>query len=227
MLECVNIRKDYYDRNSGMSFPVLQDCSLRLEEGRILGLMGGSGSGKSTLARILLRLIPADGGHIFYKNRDVTDFTERRLAGLGFRQEVQWISQRPEGAFDPLMVLGKSLVEPLAYCDRKWTEAMVGEVLDKVKLNRNILERYPHQVSGGELQRLNLARSLLLEPRVIIFDEPTSMLDMSVQAQVLHVLRDIQEAEGLSYIFISHDRDVLEWLTGDILRLEDGVLRRD
>lgn len=222
MLELKNIHKEYYDRKEKKSFTVLEDCSLRLAPGEILGLMGGSGSGKSTLARIILRLIEADRGSILLDERDVTQLKGKEL--LSFRKKVQFISQRPESFFDPVFTLGKSLREVMEIHGLALDEIKLQEIMELVKLKQGLLDRYPHQVSGGEIQRLSLARALLLEPEYLLLDEPTSMLDISVQAQVLQLLKEIHQERKIAYLLISHDRALVEWFCQRSLKLIKGKL---
>ena len=220
MLKAENISKSFIDRSSGKSFRLLQDVSLEIAPGEAVALMGGSGSGKSTLARLLLRLLPCDAGKIYFRGTDVTKLSGQELAG--FRRAVQFISQRPERFLDPRKTLGYSLREALEVFSLPYVEEQALAMLDLVKLNAKLLERYPHQVSGGEIQRICLVRALLLEPELLILDEPTSMLDISVQAQILHLLKDIRAQKQIAYLFISHDRLISEWLCDRVVRIEQG-----
>ena len=222
MLEGRNISKKYKDRNSGKQFTVLDNVSLTVDQGEAVGLMGGSGSGKSTLAKILLRLIAADSGKIFFAGDDITNLSGRRLKK--FRQAVQFIPQRPESFLDPMLTLGQSLYEPFAIFSRSADKERILKLLDLVKLNKEILNRYPHQVSGGEIQRICIARAMLLEPRLLILDEPTSMLDVSVQAQILQLLKQIRQEREIAYLYISHDPQLAEWLCDRILVIKNGRL---
>ena len=185
--------------------------------------MGGSGSGKSTLARILLRLLPCDTGKIYFQGQDITNATGKDLSS--FRRNVQFISQRPESFLDPRQTLGSSLQEAFTVFNLPYDEEKIKEMLDLVKLNAELLQRYPHQVSGGEIQRICLVRALLLEPKLLVLDEPTSMLDISVQAQILHLLRDIRREKQLAYLFITHDKQLAEWLCDRVLHIEQGKLK--
>ena len=225
MLSCDGICKKYYNRNTNQKFTVLDNCSLQLDEGECVGIMGQSGSGKTTLARIFLRLIEPDAGKVFFEGQDITDLKGSALKP--FRSQVQLISQRPESFFDPIFKLGKSLREPLKIFNRydKNSEERIKELLELVQLNTAVLDRYPHQVSGGEIQRLSIARALLLKPKVLVLDEPTSMLDISVQAQILHLLKDIQKSNGLTYMLIAHDKAVCDFLCSRIVKIEKGVLK--
>lgn len=225
MLSCDGICKKYYNRNTNQKFIVLDNCSLQLDEGECVGIMGQSGSGKTTLARIFLRLIEPDAGKVFFEGQDITALKGSALKP--FRSQVQLISQRPESFFDPIFKLGKSLREPLKIFNRydKNSEENIKELLELVQLNTAVLDRYPHQVSGGEIQRLSIARALLLKPKVLVLDEPTSMLDISVQAQILHLLKDIQKSNGLTYMLIAHDKAVCDFLCSRVVRIEKGVLK--
>ena len=220
MLKAENISKSFIDRSSGKSFRLLQDVSLEIAPGEAVALMGGSGSGKSTLARLLLRLLPCDAGKIYFRGTEITELSGKELAG--FRRSVQFISQRPESFLDPRKTLSYSLREALEVFSLPYAEEQALEMLDLVKLNAKLLERYPHQVSGGEIQRICLVRALLLEPELLILDEPTSMLDISVQAQILHLLKDIRTQKQIAYLFISHDRLISEWLCDRVVRIEQG-----
>lgn len=201
----------------------MQDVSLEIAPGEAVALMGGSGSGKSTLARLLLRLLPCDAGKIYFRGTEITELSGKELAG--FRRSVQFISQRPESFLDPRKTLDYSLHEALEVFSLPYAEEQALEMLDLVKLNAKLLERYPHQVSGGEIQRICLVRALLLEPELLILDEPTSMLDISVQAQILHLLKDIRAQKQIAYLFISHDRLISEWLCDRVVRIEQGLIR--
>ena len=223
MLKAENISKSFIDRSSGKSFRLLQDVSLEIAPGEAVALMGGSGSGKSTLARLLLRLLPCDTGKIYFRGTDITELSGKELAG--FRRSVQFISQRPESFLDPRKTLSYGLREALEVFSLPYAEEQALEMLDLVKLNAKLLERYPHQVSGGEIQRICLVRALLLEPELLILDEPTSMLDISVQAQILHLLKDIRAQKQIAYLFISHDRLISEWLCDRVVRIEQGLIR--
>lgn len=223
MLKAENISKSFVDRSDGKNFELLHDVSLELKSGEAVALMGGSGSGKSTLARILLRLLSCDSGKIYFQGQDITKVTGKDLSV--FRRNVQFISQRPESFLDPRQTLGCSLKEAFTVFNLSYDEEKIKEMLDLVKLNAELLQRYPHQVSGGEIQRICLVRALLLEPKLLILDEPTSMLDISVQAQILHLLRDIRMEKQLAYLFITHDKQLAKWLCDRVLHIEQGQLK--
>lgn len=223
MLKAENISKSFIDRSNGKTFELLHDVSLEIKAGEAVALMGGSGSGKSTLARILLRLLSCDSGKIYFQGQDITKVTGKDLSV--FRRNVQFISQRPESFLDPRQTLGCSLKEVFTVFNLSYDEEKIKAMLDLVKLNAELLQRYPHQVSGGEIQRICLVRALLLEPKLLVLDEPTSMLDISVQAQILHLLRDIRREKQLAYLFITHDKQLAECLCDRVLHIEQGQLK--
>ena len=223
MLKAENIFKSFVDRSNGKTFELLHDVSLELKSGEAVALMGGSGSGKSTLARILLRLLPCDSGKIYFQEQEISNAAGKDLKN--FRRNVQFISQRPESFLDPRQTLGCSLKEAFTVFNLSYDEDKIKAMLDLVKLNAELLQRYPHQVSGGEIQRICLVRALLLEPKLLILDEPTSMLDISVQAQILHLLRDIRQEKQLAYLFITHDKQLAKWLCDRVLHIEQGQLK--
>lgn len=220
MLEMRDVCKSYSGKNR---VEVLDHVSLGLKAGRTLGLMGQSGSGKSTIARILLLQETADAGAVYFHGKRAEPKNRRMMKD--FRKRVQYISQHPESFLDPNWKIGKSVLEGAAvYGEKKEAQERLGTLLEQVKLNRAVLDRYPHQVSGGEIQRAALCRALLLRPEALILDEATSMLDVSVQAQILNILKEIQEKEGLAYLLISHDKEVVSWFTDDIVELKGGRL---
>lgn len=221
MLEARKITKYYEDRVNTKKL-VLQDCDLLLQRQTICGLMGESGSGKSTLARILLGVTKPDSGEVFYQKKAIAAFNKAEKRE--WRRTIQFISQRPEAFFDPKMKLGKSLLEVLAIWKMPVVLSEVCRQLEAVNLKPEVLQRYPFQLSGGELQRLSICRALLVQPEILILDEPTSMLDISVQAEILHMLKSLQREKKMTYLFISHDFQVLNWLCDEIKILKDGKL---
>ena len=225
MLSVRNVSKTFHGNWGQKSVAALSNIDLELKCGEALGLMGPSGCGKTTLARIILRLISADSGEIRYQDNDITQRKGRQL--LPFRREVQLISQHPVSFFNPSIKLGSSLVEPLkifGIYEKQAVSDSVRQLLEQVKLDSSLLDRYPHQVSGGEIQRLAICRALLLKPKALVLDEPTSMLDASVQAQILHLLRDLQSAQKLSYLFISHDSSVVGWMADRVVGMSNGEI---
>ncbi len=212
ILEAKNISKSFSSGFDTRRVQALKNFSLSLYNGETLGLMGPSGCGKSTLVRILLRLIREDSGSVCYCGEDITHLKANSLHN--FRRSVQLIPQRPEGFFDPRIRIGKSLLEPLNFypeLKKSGVSTRLEPLLQQLSLSKALLDRFPHQVSGGEIQRLSLCRALLLQPTILIMDEATSMLDISVQAQILHILGQIREQYKLSFLFITHDQSVAKY----------------
>ncbi|GAA3725696.1 oligopeptide transport system ATP-binding protein [Spinactinospora alkalitolerans] len=189
----------------------VDDVSFDLGRGETLGLVGESGCGKSSLAKTLLRLVPASSGSITFEGTSLTDLSHKRMRSL--RRDIQVIFQDPFTSLNPRMKVSRIISEPWEIfpdtvpADRR--EERVSELLHQVGLNAGDKDRFPHQFSGGQRQRIGIARALAVEPKLIVCDEPVSALDVSVQAQVVNLLQDIQKRLGLSYVFISHDLSVV------------------
>ncbi|MBL9055953.1 MAG: ATP-binding cassette domain-containing protein [Rhodobacteraceae bacterium] len=199
--------------------PILHDINLRLEAGQTLGIVGESGCGKSTLGRALLHLIPRDGGQVLWNGDDPASLTRDTLRRR--RAEMQIIFQDPIAALDPRMTLGQIVSRPLATFEpglsRADRTARVAEALRLVGLSEDFARRYPHELSGGQAQRVGIARALIGKPKVIICDEPVSALDVSIQAQVVNLLMDIQAELGLALVFISHNLAVVRQISHRIM----------
>jgi peptide/nickel transport system ATP-binding protein len=221
MIELKHITKKW---NKTEDSVVLNDINLNITEGDCIGLMGRSGCGKSTLARILLLLEPANQGEIYYQGVKLDIKNKKQIKQ--YRREVQYISQHPESFFDSNWKLGKSILEAASihHINDSDTSNRIRDLLTLLKLNKSVLDRYPYQISGGEIQRVALCRALLLEPKMLVLDEATSMLDISVQAQILNLLKEIKRQRKLSFLFISHDVEVVEWFTNRMITLEAGKL---
>jgi peptide/nickel transport system ATP-binding protein len=205
----------------------LCDVSFTLGTGRSLGVVGESGSGKSTLARLVMALETPSAGHVLFEGRDLQALPadELRAARAGF----QMVFQDPYGSLDPRRSVLQTVAEPLALlrgsarvADPAQRRRLAAEALEAVGLGAADLDKYPHEFSGGQRQRIAIARALITRPKLIVADEPVSALDVSVQAQVLNLLQDLQTAFGLSYLFISHDLAVVDHLCDEVLVLAQG-----
>ncbi len=186
--------------------------------------MGESGCGKSTLARVILGLIPPSGGRIFFHGQEITTASSAELKKV--RKKMQIIFQHPESALNPRMKIYDSLVEPMRIQhlvnNHREEKKKASELIELVGLHKEHLSRYSHELSGGQIQRVVLARILSLQPEFIVADEPTSMLDVSVQAQVLNLFKEIQKKFNIAYLFISHDLEVIRWMSDRVAVMYAG-----
>ena len=215
LLEVKDLKK-YYPVTGGLLSQHLGDVravdgvSFYIEEGEALGLVGESGCGKSTLGRTILRLEEPTEGEIIYRGTDITKLDKSGLREL--RKEIQIIFQDPQSFLDPRMTVGQSIGEALlihGVKDDKEREQRVTEILERVGLEGQHALRYPHEFSSGQRQRIGIGRALILNPKLIIADEPVSALDVSIQAQILNLMLDLREEFGLAYLFIAHDLSVI------------------
>lgn len=220
-IEIKNLRKSFGERklfgNSDVLLKAIDDVSLNIERGKTLGLVGESGCGKSTIGRCLLRLIDSDSGSIFYDGKDILSLKEKDF--VPFRKKMQVVFQDPYSTLNPRMTVGSILNEAVRFHKiRKGAEVAkyVGVLLDKVGLDRNSVNKYPHEFSGGQRQRIAIARALAVEPEFIVCDEPVSALDVSIQSQILNLLKDLQKEFALTYLFISHNLSVVKHISDNI-----------
>lgn len=207
------------------AFTAVDDLSFEIAPGEVYGLVGESGSGKSTTGRLICGLERADSGSINYRGHDLATKSERERKP--FRREIQLVFQDSSTAFDPRNRVGRILEEPLIIAGVRDADERHGRALSalaSVGLLAEHYDRYPHDLSGGQRQRLNLARALICEPRLVVCDEPVSALDVSVQAQVLNLLRDLQRTTGVALLFITHDMRVVRHMSDRIGVLYHGRL---
>jgi peptide/nickel transport system ATP-binding protein len=199
-------------------FKAVNDVSFKIKKGKTFGLVGESGCGKTTLGRSILRLVEPSAGSIIYDGKDITHLKHEELRQL--RKKMQIIFQDPYSSLNPRMTISDILMEPLVIHNEGGTKAqrfdMARALIEKVGLNSNQMNRYPHEFSGGQRQRICIARALMLRPEFVVCDESVSALDVSIQAQVLNLLLDLQEEFGLTYIFISHDLSVVNFIADEV-----------
>jgi len=228
VLEGANVAVDYatggglFGSSAGV-FRAVDGVSIRLREGQTIGIVGESGSGKSTLGRALLRLIPSSGRYRFGAT-NISDFSRSAMRPL--RRQLQLVFQDPYGSLSPRQTVGEIVTEGLYVHEPQLSRAerdkRAIEALKEVGLDPAARNRYPHEFSGGQRQRIAIARAIILKPKVVILDEPTSALDRSVQGQVIDLLRALQKANGLSYIFISHDLSVIKAMSDYVVVMKNG-----
>ncbi|WP_321428388.1 dipeptide/oligopeptide/nickel ABC transporter ATP-binding protein [uncultured Methanolobus sp.] len=226
LLSVTGLKKYHY---SGLinrkEIRAVDGVDFEIGKGKALGLVGNSGCGKTTVARTVLRLTDPTAGNIVFEGMDITRLKGRSLKPLGRRMQI--IFQNPESSLNPAMKVYDALLEPLRVhklCNSGEEEQNVRDLIETVNLNEELLFRYPHELSGGQLQRVVIARVLSLNPKLIVADEVTSMLDPLVQSQILNLLKDLQNRLDISYLFISHDMNVVEWMCDDIAVMDKGKI---
>lgn len=207
-----------------LTLTAVNDVSFDLAEGRTLGIVGESGCGKSTLGRSILRLLKAQQGHILWQGRSLLDLSDEEMRAA--RRDMQIIFQDPIASLDPRMTVGDIIAEPLTVFEPKLNRAQraerVQEIMAAVGLVPEMINRYPHEFSGGQAQRIGIARAVITRPKLIVCDEPVSALDVSIQGQVITLLRTLRKQFGLTLIFISHDLSVVRLISDDVLVLYLG-----
>ena len=216
LVETVHLKK-YFDTGSGLLHAV-DDVNLTIQPRKTLGVVGESGCGKSTLGRTILRLTPATEGKILYNGKDILTYNPHQLRQL--RREMQIIFQDPYSSLNPRMTVSELIAEPLVVNkvmkNRNQLKERVKELMETVGLAARLENAYPHELDGGRRQRIGVARALSVNPKFIVCDEPVSALDVSIQAQILNLLMDLQDDMGLTYMFITHDLSVVRHISDEI-----------
>ncbi|MDI9394412.1 MAG: ATP-binding cassette domain-containing protein [Euryarchaeota archaeon] len=226
LLKVENLKKYYY---SGLFkkeiHRAVDGVSFEIDKGETLGLIGKSGCGKSTLGKTVLRLLEPSAGRVLFDGQDISGFKGSALKSLGTKMQI--IFQNPESCLNPKMKIYDAIAEPLRLhrlCRKDEERGRVQELIEAVSLSEELLFRYPRELSGGQVQRVAIARVLGLKPGFIVADEPTSMLDPLVQAQILLLLKKLQTDYEISFLFISHDMQVVEWMSDKIAFMEEGKI---
>lgn len=230
LLEIINLEKTYFSNKGFLGDPIafkaVNNVSFKIFEGETLGLVGESGCGKSTLGNAILQLDKATAGSIFYKGKDITGLRGKALRAL--RKEIQIIFQDPFASLNPRLTVGQAISEPMEvhkiYPSSPERKKRTIELLERVGLEEQHYNRYPHEFSGGQRQRIGIARTIAVNPKLIICDESVSALDISVQAQVLNLLNDLKKDFGFTYIFISHDLAVVKYMSDQLVVMNQGKI---
>ena len=230
LLEVINVEKEYISKSGWLkkpkSFKAVNNISFKLYEGETLGLVGESGCGKSTLGNAILQLDKATAGQILYNGQDITKLSKYDIRKL--RKDIQIIFQDPYSSLNPRIPIGEAIMEPMIvhnlYNSDAERKEKVLEILNRVGLSKDYFNRYPHEFSGGQRQRIGIARTIALQPKLIVCDESVSALDISVQAQVLNLLNELKDTFGFTYIFISHDLAVVKYMSDQLLVMNKGQI---
>lgn len=216
LIEVQNLKK--YFRVSEGELHAVDDVSFSIAKGETLGLVGESGCGKSTIGRVILRLVPHTNGQVFYNGENIFDYDEQKMSAM--RTKMQMIFQDPYSCLNPRKTIGQIIAEPLRInktVPRSQLNEVVLELMDKGGIRKKLFNSYPHELDGGRQQRVGIIRALALNPEFIVCDEPVSSLDVSIQAQILNLLQDLQEERELTYLFISHDLSVVKYISNRIV----------
>ena len=217
----------YFPVPNGMLHAV-DDISFTIDSGNTLGVVGESGCGKSTMGRAILRLHEPTGGKVFFQDRDVLAMNAQEMKNL--RREMQIIFQDPFASLNPRMTVSEAIAAPLLVQkiydrrDKAGITRRVKEIMDMAGLAQRLINTYPHELDGGRRQRIGIARALALNPKFVVCDEPVSALDVSIQAQILNLMQDLQDELGLTYLFITHDLSVVKYISNDILVMYLGQM---
>lgn len=224
LLEVSNLKK--YFKTSRGTLHAVDDVSFKIEKGKTLGVVGESGCGKSTLGRCVIHLLQKTDGKIIFDGKDISNVEKSQLKIL--RQDMQMIFQDPFSSINPRMSVSQIIAEPLSIykmcSSRTELGKRVGELMDTVGLARRFANSYPHELDGGRRQRIGVARALSLNPKFIVCDEPVSALDVSIQAQILNLMQDLQEAFKFTYMFITHNMSVVKHISDDVLVMYLGIM---
>lgn len=223
----VNHLKKYFNTNSGLLHAV-DDVTFAIKEGQTLGVVGESGCGKSTIGKTIMRLHEATSGEILFKGENILKYNKSRMKRL--RSEIQMVFQDPYESLNPRATISQTIADPLVIQgkykknDKKGLQKKVKEMMELVGLSSRLVNTYPHELDGGRRQRVGIARALALNPVLVICDEPVSALDVSIQAQILNLMQDLQDELGLTYMFITHNLAVVKHLSDDIIVMYLGQL---
>ena len=219
--------KKYFPVPNGMLHAV-DDISFSLAAGKTLGVVGESGCGKSTMGRAILRLHEPTSGHVYFQGEDVLTFDKTKMKHM--RRDMQIVFQDPFASLNPRMTVSEAIAAPLlvqkifSHKDKAGINKKVHEIMDMVGLANRLVNTYPHELDGGRRQRIGIARALALNPKFIVCDEPVSALDVSIQAQILNLMQDLQDNLDLTYLFITHDLSVVKYVSNDILVMYLGQM---
>jgi peptide/nickel transport system ATP-binding protein len=229
LLEARGLAKSFYLREGLLrvrEFKAVKSASFRIAKGKTLGVVGESGSGKTTVALLVARLHQATAGQVLFDGRNLLEGSVKTF--LPYKRRIQIVFQNPYASLNPRFTVGQILTEPMQIhgigADDAERRARAAELLDKVGLPADSLEKYPHEFSGGQRQRIAIARALTLRPELLICDEAVSALDVSVQAQLLNLLQDLQDEYSMSYLFISHDLAVVRYMADEVMVMKDGEI---
>lgn len=232
LIEIKNLKK-YYWTGGGLfrkkdAIKAVDDVSLHINKREILGLVGESGCGKTTCGKVILRIQEPTAGKIYFDKHDITKLTKKQMKE--YRKKMMIIYQDPFGSLDPRMTIGSTIAEPIEVHniipkkEKEEKENKIIELMDKVGLTQDQINRYPHEFSGGQRQRIGIARALATNPEFIVADEPVSALDVSIQAQIINLLKDLQQEFGLTLLFITHDLSVIKHISDRIAVMYAGKL---
>lgn len=217
LIETKNLKK-YFKTPQG-DLHAVDDINLTIERGQTLGVVGESGCGKSTLGRTILRLLEPTEGEVLYNGEDILNYKFKEMRNM--RKKMQIIFQDPYASLNPRMTVSEIIAEPIKVCktitDKDEIENKVNDLMEVVGLANRLVNTYPHELDGGRRQRIGVARALALDPEFIVADEPVSALDVSIQAQILNLMMDLQDERGFSYMFITHDLSVVKHISDEIM----------